>query len=91
MKPQNRPELSVRIVRVKNLNGEDHYRLRLETPQYEEFTVAQWSCRGPIPVRVLEDIQATACKTLFDHVPVLFNSGTDDNQTRLFRPGSVLG
>jgi hypothetical protein len=70
MLPKNRPQLSVRIIRVKNLNGEDHYRLRIETPDYEEFTIAQWSCRGTLPPRMLEDIQATLSKAFADHVPL---------------------
>lgn len=70
MLAKNRPQLSLRIVRVKNLNGEDHYRLRVETPNYEEFTIAQWSSRGPLPPRMLEDIQATFCNALAEHVPV---------------------
>jgi hypothetical protein len=68
MRPQNRPQLSLRIVYIKNLQGEDHYRLRVETQTYEEFTIAQWSSRGPLPPRVLEDIQATFCNALTEHL-----------------------
>lgn len=68
MKPENRPQLSLRIVVVKNLNGENHYRLKVETQTHDEFTIATWSCRGPLPPRVLEDIQATFCNQLAEHL-----------------------
>lgn len=69
MKPENRPDFVLRLVRVANLNREDHYRLQLETPTMDQHTVGSWSIAGPVPASVFEDMLACVGKELAHLIP----------------------